>query len=177
MERRFERDELVYDGRIVKVHKVLVRMHDGQCVGRDFIHFPGAAVVVPVLDDGSIVLIRNWRFAIQEHLYELPAGVLDAGEDPAVCAARELAEETGYAVGRLEKLGAFCSTPGTADEVLHAYLATGLTRGRQDLEAHEQITVEVLADAAVRAMVADGTIHDAKTISALALYWLREKRL
>jgi len=171
---RFEYDELVFDGLIAKVHKVGLRMGDGQVVQRDFIHYPGAAVVLPVLADGSIVLIRNYRFAVDEHLCELAAGVLEDREDPAACAARELAEETGYTAGRIEKLGVFYSTPGTTDEFLHAYLATELKDGRQNLEPHEQITVEALPEAKVRAMVADGTIHDAKTIATLALYWLRK---
>ena len=174
MDDRFEYDELVFDGLIAKVHKVGLRMDGGEVVQRDFIHYPGAAVVLPVLEDGSIVLIRNYRFAVDDRLYEVAAGVLEEGEDPAACAARELAEETGYTAGCIEKLGVFCSTPGTTDEFLHAYLATDLKDGRQNLEAHEQITVEVLPDRKVRAMVADGTIHDAKTIATLALYWLRE---
>jgi ADP-ribose pyrophosphatase len=171
--KRFERDELVFDGVIAKVHKVHLAMADGRSVQRDFIHYPGAAVVLPVLDDGRIVLIRNWRFAVETDLYELPAGCLEDGEDPAVCARRELTEETGYSARRLEKLGAFFTNPGTSDEIIHAYLATELTAGSQELERYEEITVEAHPDARVRAMIAEGTVRDAKTISALALYWLR----
>jgi ADP-ribose pyrophosphatase len=174
-EKRFERDELVFDGIIAKVHKVHLAMGDGQLVQRDYIHYPGAAIVLPVLADGSIALIRNWRFAVQEQLCELPAGVLEEGEAPAACAARELTEETGYTAGKLEKLGGFYTGPGTSDEFIHAYLATELTDGRQALEHYEEITVEVRRDDQVRRMVTDGTIRDAKTISALALYWLRSK--
>ena len=177
MDDRFEYDELVFDGLIAKVHKVGLRMDDGRVVRRDLIHYPGAAIVLPVRDDGSIVLIRNDRFAVKERLYEVAAGVLEEGEDPADCAARELREETGYTAGRIEKLGRFCSTPGTTDEFLHAYLATELTDGEQDLETYERITVEVLPDEKVREMVSDGTIHDAKTLAALLLYWLRKGRL
>lgn len=171
--KRFQRDELVFDGIIAKVHKVHLAMGDGRLVQRDYIHYPGAAIVLPVLADGRIVLIRNWRFAVEQELYELPAGCLEGGEAPAVCAARELAEEAGYTAGRLEKLGGFFTGPGTSDEFIHAYLATDLTAGRQDLERYEQIAVEVRSDEQVRAMVADGTIRDAKTLSTLALYWLR----
>jgi len=171
---RFERSELVFDGKIAKGYRVFLRMGDGRLVERDFLHYPGATVVLPVLDDGAIVLIRNWRFAAEETLYELPAGVLEAGEDPALCARRELAEETGYSARRIEPLGWFFSGPGTTDERMHAFLATGLTGGRQDLEEYEQIDVEVLPDAQVRRMVLDGTIHDAKTLAALGLYWLRK---
>jgi ADP-ribose pyrophosphatase len=171
--KRFARDELVFDGIIAKVHKVHLAMADGRVVQRDYIHHPGAAIVLPILDDGRIVLIRNWRFAVEAELYELPAGCLEGGEEPIVCARRELAQETGYTAGRWETLGGFFTGPGTSDEFIHAYLAGELTAGSQALERYEEITVEPCPDARVRAMVADGTIRDAKTISALALYWLR----
>lgn len=170
---RFVSHELIFDGTVAKGYAVEVRMEDGRAVRRDYFHYGGAAVILPVLDDGSIVLIRNYRFAVDEHLLELPAGMLDADEEPGLCAARELAEETGYLAGRVEKLGAFFSGPGTTDENMHAYLATKLTAGDQNLETYERITVEVYPEGLVRRMVADGEIHDAKTIAALGLYWLR----
>jgi ADP-ribose pyrophosphatase len=174
--KRFEYDELVFKGRVAEVHRVGVKMPDGRVVQRDYLIYNGAAVILPILDDGSIVLIRNWRFAVEEMLYELPAGMLEPGEDPAVGAARELTEETGYTAGRLEKLGEFFTGPGTCNERMHAYLATGLTPGKQRLESYEQIEVEVVSDAQARAMVADGRIHDGKTIAALGLWWLRKSR-
>lgn len=175
MEERFAYDELVYDGKIAEVHKVGLRMADGRVVQRDFIHYNGAAVVLPVLADGRIVLIRNYRFAVDERLWELPAGILEDDEDPAACAARELTEETGYVAGNIEKLGRFYPGPGTNDERMHSFLATDLTAGEQNLEAYEEITVKVCGGDEVRRMVADGTIHDGKTIATLALYWLRKK--
>ena len=172
MNERFEYSELVFDGKVAKGYMVKLRMPDGQVVPRDFFHYNGAAVVLPVLDDGSIVLIRNYRFAVDEHLYELPAGILEPGEDPAACAARELAEETGYTAGKIEKLGEFFTGPGTTDENMYAFLATELTGGRQNLEIYEEITVETFPHSEVRRMASDGTIHDGKTLAALALYWL-----
>lgn len=176
MNERFETSELIFDGHVAKGYKVHLRMPDGNVVQRDFIHYDGAAVVLPVLADGSIVLIRNYRFAVDEHLYELPAGMLEKGENPSVCAARELTEETGYTAGNVERLGVFYTGPGTTDESMYAYLATELTDGRQDLETYEEITVEVISDRRVREMVLDGTIHDGKTIAALSLYWMRQGR-
>ncbi|MFP4053491.1 MAG: NUDIX hydrolase [Phycisphaerae bacterium] len=176
MAERFVYDELVYDGAVAEVHKVGLRMPDGKVVPRDLIHYSGAAVVLPLLDDGSIVLIRNVRFAVQETLWELPAGMLEPDEDPKLCAARELTEETGYTAERIEPLGDYFTTPGTSDEVMHSYLATGLKGGLQNLEGYEQIEVEVLPEATVRKMVLDGTIRDAKTIATLSLYWLRNSR-
>lgn len=177
MDPEIQSKTLVYDGAVAKVFNVSLRMPDGRVVPRDLVHYSHAAVILPVTDDGSIVMIRNYRFAIGEHLYELPAGMLENGEEPETCARRELAEETGFVAGHFEKLGSFCLAPGSSDETLHAYLARGLKAGNQDLEVYEQIRVEVLADSKVREMVLGGVIHDAKTLSALALYWLRRGTL
>lgn len=174
MDKRFEYQELVFDGRVAKGYKVGLKMDDGRVVPRDYFSYGGAAVILPVLDDGSIVMIRNERFAVNEKLLELPAGMLEKGEDPAEGAGRELIEETGYTAGRIEKLGTFFTGPGTTDENMHAYLATGLTRGEQNLEIYERITVEIYSEPRVRQMIADGTLHDGKSIAALALYWLRK---
>jgi len=171
MDPKIEHDEIIYSGRVAEVHKIGLRMPDGKVVPRDLIRFSGAAVVLPILDDGSIVLIKNYRFAVGEWLYELPAGMLEKDEDPQLCAARELTEETGYVAGKIKKLGQFFSAPGATDEMMHSFLATGLRQGRQELEIYEQIEVEIFPEPQVRRMVTDGTIHDAKTIATLALYW------
>ena len=166
--------ELAFDGKTVTGYFVKVRMDDGRVVERDYFHYTGSAVIVPVLDDGRILLIRNTRFAVDEDLIEVPAGRLDPGEDGATAAGRELTEETGYIAGKLERLGAFYSAPGNADENLHTFLATELSRGEQKLETYEKIALLPLTPDEVRAMIRSGEIHDAKTIAALALYWLRE---
>lgn len=177
MSERFAYDEQVYRGRIIDVRRVGVRMPDGNVAPRDLVHYPGAAVILPVLADGRVAMIRNVRFAVNEELWELPAGVLDDGEDPAVCARRELTEETGYTCGRLEKLGQFYAAPGTTDEMMYAFVAFDLVSGPQRLERYEEIKVEPIAQDRLRQMVLDGAIHDGKTIATLALYWLREGRL
>ena len=171
--KRIETDELIHRGKVASVHKIGLRMPDGKVVQRDLFRYCPAALVLPVLDDGSIVMIRNYRFAVDEHLWELPAGMVEPGEDPQVCAARELTEETGYTAGNIEKLAAYYTCPGTTDETMHGFLATDLTPGKQALETYEEITVEVFSDDRVRAMIADGQIHDGKTIALLGLYWLR----
>jgi ADP-ribose pyrophosphatase len=172
---RFEYDNLIFKGRVIEVHSVGVRMPDGRVLPRDYVHYSDAVVVLPVLDDGRIVLIRNKRFAVEEELIELTAGMVDAGEEPLHAAGRELAEETGYTAGRIESLGWFYTGPGSMDERIHAFLATGLREGPQHLETYEEIRVQPLAEDEVRRMVLDGTIHDAKTIAALGLYWLRQR--
>ena len=170
--REFASDQTVFTGRIVSVHKVQLRTDNGELIDRELIHYPGAAVVLPVLPDGSIVFIRQYRFAINKTIYELPAGTLDHGEDPAVCAARELTEETGYTATSIRPLGGCYTAPGTSDEYIFCYLASDLSAGSQALEQHEEIDVEIVEDAQARRMVLDGTICDAKTVAALALYWL-----
>jgi ADP-ribose pyrophosphatase len=174
---RFEHDNLIFKGRVAEFHRVGVRMPDGRVIERDFVHYNGAAVILPVLADGSIVMIRNYRFAVEEHLLELPAGMIDGAEGPQAAAGRELIEETGYTAGRIEPLGWFYTGPGTTDEKMHAFLATDLQPGSQHLEVYEQIKVEAFPPADVRRMVADGTIHDGKTIAALALYWLKREEI
>ncbi|OQB83949.1 MAG: ADP-ribose pyrophosphatase [Planctomycetes bacterium ADurb.Bin126] len=166
--------EKLYRGAVLELRRVSFRGRDGGTITKDMIHHRGAAVILPVLGDGRMVLIRCYRYAMDDFLYELPAGTLEEGEDPARCAARELAEETGYQARRLELLGRLAASPGTSDEVLHTYLADDLTAGPQDLERDEDIRVEPLTQEQVRQMLLDGTIRDAKTAAAIGLYWLRK---
>lgn len=176
MSSRFETDKLIYRGRKAEVHDVTVKLPDGRIIGRDFIHFRPAATIVPVLSDGRIVLIRNYRFTVEDWLMELPAGAIDAGEAPAAGAARELLEETGYTAGEMELLGEFFLAPGSTDERMYSFLASALTPGPQKLEPYEQIEVHAFAPDEVRLMLADGRIRDGKTIATLALYWQKKGR-
>ena len=173
MNARVVSKDLMYEGRICRAWKVRLEMDDGEVVPRDLIEYHDAVVVVPVRDDGALVLIRNERFAVGEELLEFPTGMLEDGEEPCACAARELAEETGYSARRLERLGGFYSCPGSTTEYLHVFLAEGLSRGRQALEAHERIRVEVVPAGAVGEMIASGQLHDAKSIAAYTLWRLK----
>jgi ADP-ribose pyrophosphatase len=177
MSDRFVYDKLVHKGPVAEVHDVGVRTDDGGVLPRDLICMAQAAVILPVLDDGRIVLIRNERFAVGQELIELPAGKLDPGEGAESAASRELTEETGYLAGKLVKLGEFYSTPGATDELLHAYVATGLQAGPQQLQGAERITVEVRTMAEVKQMSGDGRIRDGKTLATLALYWISLERI
>ena len=166
-------DEVVYEGGICRVHKIGLQMDTGEVVPRDLIEFADAVVIVPVLADGSVVLIRNERFAVGEALLEFPAGQIDPGEEPPRCAARELTEETGYSAGRIESLGGFYSAPGALTEYLHVFVATELTDGEQRLETHERITVETASHERLREMIATGELHDGKSIAAYTLWRIR----
>jgi ADP-ribose pyrophosphatase len=174
MDEAYEFNELVHRGAKFEFRRVGVTMSDGRVLSRDLVHTLGAAVVLPVLGDGSIVLIRNRRFAVGEELWELCAGMIEPDEDPAVCAARELVEETGYRAGTIETLGRFYTSPGYTDEDMHAFLATDLESGAQELEDYEEIRVEAVEPDRVRRMCLDGTIRDGKTLASLALYWWKK---
>ncbi len=174
MDDSYEFNELVHRGAKFEFRRVGVAMPDGRVVSRDLVHTLGACVVLPVLDDGSIVLIRNRRFAVGEELWELCAGMIEPDEAPAVCAERELIEETGYRAGTIEPLGRFYTSPGYTDEDMHAFLASDLHPGDQALEDYEEIRVEAVEPERVRRMCLDGTIRDGKTLAALALYWWKK---
>ncbi len=147
-----------------------VRMPDGRETTRAVVFHPGAVAIIPLLPDGRVVLIRQYRHATGEVLLELPAGTRDQpGEAPLDTAARELTEETGYRAECLELLSEFYTAPGFCNELMALYLATGLTIGDQRLMDDEAIAVEALPLADALALIADGTIRDAKTIVGLLL--------
>lgn len=166
------RGPVVYTGRRFEVEQIELDTPQGS-VPRDLILHPGSAVLLPITDDGRVVLIRNRRYAVGGDLLEVPAGTLEPGEDPKLCAGRELTEETGYTANSLELLGAFFPSPGTCTEVMHTYLATGLTPGEQSLDVGESITVAHFTLAEIAAMMRAGTLHDGKTLAALGLYFAR----
>ena len=146
----------------------------GRNVTREVVVHPGAVAILPVLDDGRVVLIRNYRFATDQELLELPAGTLEPDEPPERCALRELEEETGYRAGRLEPLCEFYTTPGICTERMWVFVATRLTETRQNLQGAEEIRVVIMAGDQVRQMLREGRIEDGKTIAALGTYFLRQ---
>jgi ADP-ribose pyrophosphatase len=136
---------------------------------REIVRHPGAVVVLPLLDDGRVCLIRNYRISVNQTLIELPAGTLEPGEEPIVNAERELIEETGYRAAKLEQLHAFYLSPGILDERMHLFVATGLTAGETALEAGEEIENLIVPWEEALAMATDGRIQDAKSIVGLLL--------
>jgi ADP-ribose pyrophosphatase len=146
-----------------------VRLHDGSEVVREVIRHPGAAVILPLLPDGRIMLVRVWRHAARAWLLEVPAGTLESGEDPAACAARELEEETGYVAECIEPLGSWLPSPSILAETMHLYRATGLRATETNLDDDEHLEpVPMTTDEIVRSM-GDGGITDGKTLLALFL--------
>jgi ADP-ribose pyrophosphatase len=128
------------------------------------------------IDDGTVVLIRQFRHAAGGFIYEIPAGKLHPGEDPLRCAARELEEEVGYRASSFELLSSIFTAPGFADEVIHVYKATGLTKGRQQLDRDEVLDVIEMPLSDAMDKIEDGTIRDAKTIVGLQAVYLRTNR-
>ncbi|NMC20456.1 MAG: NUDIX hydrolase, partial [Thermogutta sp.] len=139
-------------------------------LSRYVIRHHGAVGILPVLADGRIVMIRNYRAAVDEWLLEIPAGTMAPGESPDRTAHRELEEETGYTAGRMLKLAEFFPSPGISDERMTLYLAGDLVPGQARPEADEEIEVAVLTQAEALAALAAGTVRDAKTM--IALLWL-----
>ncbi len=131
------------------------------------IRHPGAVVLLPILDDGRVVLIENTRPTVGETLLELPAGTRESGEEAVVTASRELIEETGYRAGKLELLHEFYSAPGICDELMHLYRATELVAGDPDREATESIVNRIATRDEIKAWISSGKIRDAKTLVGL----------
>ena len=129
----------------------------------------GACAVIPVTDDGAVLFVRQYRYAVEEALLEIPAGKIDPGEAPDVCAARELTEETGFRAERLRKLGAVFTTPGFCNEKIHLYLADRLVPAHQHLDTDEFLDVVKIPLGEALEMIRNGEISDAKTLSAFAI--------
>ncbi len=143
----------------------------GRRVTLQVVEHPGAAAVVPFLDEERVILLRQFRGAVGETIWEVPAGKLEVGEDPEVCAARELEEETGYRAGRLVRLGEILTTPGFSDERIHLYAAYDLVPGHLAHGGGEVIEIHKVPLKDALAMVERGELVDAKSIVALHHAW------
>jgi 8-oxo-dGTP pyrophosphatase MutT (NUDIX family) len=165
-------ERLVHEGHIIDVVVGTFRAPDGSTFDRDVVHHPGAVSVVPLLDDGRVVLVRQYRAPIDDLLLEIPAGIRDVdGEPPEQTARRELVEETGYAAAELELLISFQNSAGFSDERVDVFLATGLTEAALDLQGIEEqhMTIETIALDDVPELIARGELTDAKSVIGLLL--------
>ena len=158
----------LYTGRIINLDMDQVRFPNGSTGELEIVRHSGASAVVPFLsdpagDDPQILLLKQYRYAAEDYLYEIPAGRLDPGEDPADCARRELKEETGCSASSVEHLLTFYTTPGFTDEKIHLFMATGLTEGQSGRETDEFIEVQTFPLSRALEMVGSGEIRDGKT--------------
>jgi ADP-ribose pyrophosphatase len=162
----------IHTGKIISLDSDTVRFPDGSVGELDMIRHPGASAIVPFLtdavgDDPQLLLIRQYRYAADQYLYEIPAGRLDPGEEPADCARRELREETGCTARRIDFMFTMYTTPGFTDERIHLFMATGLARGETAREADEFMTMETVTLSHALRLIQEGEIKDAKTALAI----------
>ncbi|ACJ33367.1 NUDIX hydrolase [Anoxybacillus flavithermus] len=162
----------IFSGKVIDVYVEDVLLPNGETSKREIVKHPGAVAILAITEENKIVLVRQYRKALERVLVEIPAGKLEKGEAPLETAKRELEEETGYVCEKMEPLHSFYTSPGFADELVHIFLAKGLTKKseKQMLDDDEFVDVlEVTLEEALK-MVEDKQIYDAKTIYAL-LYW------
>jgi ADP-ribose pyrophosphatase len=162
--------ELLFQGRVFALQRQRVVEPSGVVATREIVVHPGSSVVLPLLPDGRIVLIRQYRHAAGQSLWELVAGHKDPKESFAQGARRELKEETGYVAREVRKLLEIFPSPGLLGEKMEIFLAQGLTKGRPRPEADEKITQQIVTLAKAKAWIRSGKIRDAKSIAAILYY-------
>jgi ADP-ribose pyrophosphatase len=166
----------VFEGRLISVRKDTVRLPNGCTSTREVVVHPGAVAIVPMLEDGRVILVKQYRHAVGKILMEIPAGTLHPDETPEECALRELMEEVGYSASRLEKLASIYLAPGYSTELIHLFLATELHLADGETDEDEFLKpVTLTLDEAI-SLIADGGIQDAKTMVALMLVWQKRTK-
>jgi ADP-ribose pyrophosphatase len=167
--RQLLESEKIFKGAVFDVERDRLREDNGIEIIREVVRHPGGAGALPLFDDGRVALVKQYRHPARRELLEIPAGRIETGETPEMCAARELEQETGFRAGRIEKLAEFYTTPGFCEEKLHVYLATDLAPSSQALDHDELVEVVYLPFAEAAQMAVSGEIEDSKTIIALLL--------
>jgi ADP-ribose pyrophosphatase len=166
--------EVLQQGGFLELRKDVVRLPDGSSATREYIQHAGAVAVIPLLDDGRIVLVRQFRYPVGRVLLELPAGKLDAGESVLACGQRELLEETGYRAAEWAFAGAIHNAAAYSSESIHLWFARGLQPGAQKLDAGEFVEVVCHTEAELDRFAACGELPDVKTL--IGLQWLQRWR-
>lgn len=167
----------IYEGKIIRLQIDDVELPDGKMAKREIVKHPGAVAVIALTPERKVVLVEQYRKALERSLFEIPAGKLEPGEDPAVTVKRELEEETGYAAAKMDHLISFYTSPGFADELIHLYVASGLSKVDNPLAGDEDEFVEIhelTLEEAVEC-IKEGSICDAKTAYAIQYLQLMER--
>jgi ADP-ribose pyrophosphatase len=163
MERTMDSKE-IYRGKIINLRVDRVDLANGRTATREIVEHPGAVCIAALKEDDTIIFVRQFRKPVEEALLELPAGKLEKGENPELCAVRELMEETGYRAGKIEYIFSFYTSPGFSNEIMHLFFASDLTAGSDNQDEDEMVeAVEIKLDEAVK-MALSGEIKDAKTL-------------
>jgi len=165
------KSEQAWRGGFLDVRRDDARLPDGRTAQREYIVHPGAVMIVPLLDDGRLVVERQWRYPLHRAFTEFPAGKLDAGEGALACAVRELAEETGYRAAEWARAGVLHNAIGYSNEAIEIWFARGLRLGERRLDEGEFLDVRTETLESLEAQARDGSLTDAKTL--IALLWLR----
>ena len=168
------RSQQVYRGHFLDVRRDEVQLPDGSTAQREYIVHPGAVMVVPLLDDGRLVVERQWRYPMARAMLEFPAGKIDAGEPPWQCAVRELAEETGYRAAEWARAGVLHNAIAYSTEGIEVWFARGLSAGERSLDVGEFLDVSSASADELDALARDGELTDAKTL--IGLMWLQNWR-
>jgi ADP-ribose pyrophosphatase len=163
------RGETVFHGKLLQVHRDLVRLPDGVSAEREYIEHPGAVMIIALLESGELVMERQYRYALRRDILELPAGKIDPGEPPLECARRELLEETGYVASSWRYIGTTHPVVGYSDERIEIFLAQGLTHQGAKLDDDEHLDVFTRSLATALDWVREGRITDSKTV--VGLFW------
>ena len=169
MPRELIESQNIYTGSVFSVERDRLREENGSEIVREVVRHAGGAGCLPLFDDGRVALVKQYRHPARRELLEIPAGRIEAGETPVECAAREVEQEIGFRVGRIEPLAEFYSTPGFCEERLYVYLATELEQAEQNLDHDEFVEIVYLPLTEAVAMAERGEIEDSKTIIALLL--------
>lgn len=164
------RQERLYDGKIIRLRRDVARLPNGGEALREVVEHPGGVSILALDAQDNVLLVRQYRYAQQQELLELPAGKREYGEDPRACGIRELEEETGYVAGRFQLLATVLPTPAYCTEVIYVYLATQLQATAQRLDADEFLSVERVPFAKAVDMVLSGELTDAKTQVGILKY-------
>jgi ADP-ribose pyrophosphatase len=166
----------IFSGRIIKVRVDQVELPDGRVSTREIVEHAPAVAVVALTEDGELLLVRQYRKPIEQHMLEIPAGLMETGETPLDSARRELAEETGFRADKWEKLSSFYTTPGFSDEVIHLFLASDLKVGATHLDEDEFVEVQKLSLPEALRLIEIGELIDAKSIIGIQTVALRGHR-
>ncbi|WP_423407295.1 NUDIX domain-containing protein [Heyndrickxia sp. MSNUG] len=176
LEEKTLKTERIFTGKVISLQVDDVELPNGNTSKREIVKHPGAVAVIPVTAENKIVMVEQYRKALERTIIEIPAGKLESGEKPVVCAGRELEEETGYECKQMEWLISFYTSPGFADEIIHVYKATGLTKKENPAVADEDEFVnliEVTLEEAIQ-LIKEQKIYDAKTAYAVQYLQLQE---